>query len=245
VAAEPGALQELASALRSTKDMTVGNATAALGCCARASPGIACLVASTPGALAGLCAAVTSDRDPPVISSAMCALMEIADTGGADAAVRVLSTPGAAAALTRTLHSGELCLARAAANVLNGAFKAGPEHARAAATPALIVALASAAGRDGLDLNCIGALGSIASASPQLALRVADAPGVEAALLAALTGSDALVGANAARALSYIADADVERVARLVSAVPAALPAISSLLQSTDTIGITASIREL
>ncbi|GBF89411.1 hypothetical protein Rsub_01983 [Raphidocelis subcapitata] len=242
VAAEPGALQALASALRSTNDMTVRNAAAAFGCCAAASSSLARLVACTPGALAGLCAAVTSDRDPSVISIAMSALTEIADTGGGDAAVRIVSTPGAMDALTRILLGGELGVARSAASVLADASKAGPEHARAAATPAALTALASAASRDGLAVNCIGALSCFTAASPQLALRVADAPGVEVALLAALTGREMLAGANATRAFSYIANTDAERVGRLVAAAPAALPALSTLLQSTDTVVVQESM---
>ncbi|GBF88838.1 hypothetical protein Rsub_01739 [Raphidocelis subcapitata] len=242
VAAEPGALQALASALLSTNDRAVGKAVAALSICAGTSPSLARLVAGTPGALAGLCAAVTSVSSdywgPRVITLAMHALKKIADAGGIDAAVRIVSTPGALGALTRALSSGELDAAREAANVLSAACKAGPEHARAAATPAVLAALSAAAGRDGLAVNCIGALSSIAEASTQLALRVADAPGVEAALLAALTGSDARAGANAASALLPISNADVERVARLVSATPAALPALSKLLQSTDIVAI-------
>ncbi|GBF89413.1 hypothetical protein Rsub_01985 [Raphidocelis subcapitata] len=242
VAAEPGALQALASALRSTNDGTVDNAAAAISWCAAASPSLARLVASTPGALAGLCAAVTSDRDPRVISTAMCALMQIADTGGGDAAVRIVSTPGAEGALTRILLSGNFSLARAAADVLGDASEAGPEHARAAATPAALAALASAAGSEGLVVNCTRALDVIAGASAQLALRVADAPGVDVALLAALTDCDAFAGASAAGILSHIADADAERVARLVSAAPAVLLAISALLQSKETVAVMASV---
>ncbi|GBF89415.1 hypothetical protein Rsub_01987 [Raphidocelis subcapitata] len=234
VAAEPGALQALASALRSANDGTIYNAAAALGWCASASSSVTRRVASTPGTLAALCAVVTSDRAPHVISSAVCALMEIHRVGGGDAAVRIVSTPGAADALTQILQSGELSLARAAADVLGDAARAGPEHARAAATPAALTALASAAGRDGLLVNCIAALDIISAASQQLALRVADAPGAEAALLAALTGSDAYAGTNAARAFCCIAGADIGRVARLVSATPAVLLALSSQLQSKE-----------
>ncbi|GBG00050.1 hypothetical protein Rsub_12875 [Raphidocelis subcapitata] len=245
VAAEPGALQALASALRSTNDSTVCNAAAALGSCARTSPILARLVADVPGALAALCAAIASDRDPRAVDSAMHALTDIAGIGGRDAAVRIVSTPGALGALTRTLLSGSQAQSSAAAAVFAQASEAKLEHAHAAATPTVLAALASAAGRGFAAINCINALGSIAKASPQLALRVADAPGVEAALLAALTGSDVRAGANAARALNHIADADLARVARLVSATPAVLPALSSLLQSKDTIAVQTSLRML
>jgi hypothetical protein len=52
-------------------------------------------------------------------------------------------------------------------------------------------------------------------------------------------------GANAAGALIPIFDADAERVARLVSAAPGVLPALSALLQSTDAIAVKASLSEL
>ncbi|GBF88839.1 hypothetical protein Rsub_01740 [Raphidocelis subcapitata] len=203
VAADPCALQALVSALLSTNDRTVGNAAAALGVCATTSPSLARLVADAPGALARLCAVNSVS-----VTLAVCLLGDIAETGGDDLAVRIVSTPGATGALTRALLSGELDAARAAASLLSSASEAGPEHARAAATPDVLAALAAAAGRAGQAVNCIGALHRIAEASTQLALRVASTPGASAALLAALIGSDVRAGANAARALFPIFNAD-------------------------------------
>ncbi|GBF92436.1 hypothetical protein Rsub_04540 [Raphidocelis subcapitata] len=242
VAAEPGAFQALASALRSADDCTVSRAASALSTCAGASPGLARAVAGAPGALAGLCEAAASDRDPQVVDAAVGALLNLVNVGGSDLAPRIVSARGVMAALTRTLLSADACKARAAACVLSCAAAAGPEHARAVATPAALAALASAAGREGLATNCTAALSIIAAASPQLAQRVAGAPGAGAALLTALTGRDEVAGANAARALSRIADADAERFGGLVSDAPAALPALSAMLQSNDSFAVDASV---
>ncbi|GBF92435.1 hypothetical protein Rsub_04539 [Raphidocelis subcapitata] len=242
VAAEPGALQALASALRSATDRTVSRAASALLTCAGASPGLARAVAATPGALAGLCEAAASGRDPRVVDAAVCALINLTNIGDIDLAPRIVSTPGVIAALARTLLGADASKARGAAGVLSHVAKAGPEHARAVATPAALAALASAAGREGLTRDCIFVLATIIGASPQLAQHVANAPGAGAALLAALTGSDELARTNAAVSLSRIADVDAERFAQLVSDAPAALPALSAMLQSNNSFAVEGSL---
>ena len=60
VAATPGALQALSSALGRTTVGGIDGAALSLSRCARASPGLARLVADTPGSLAGLAAVAAS-----------------------------------------------------------------------------------------------------------------------------------------------------------------------------------------
>ena len=161
---------------------------------------------------------------------------------GADLAARVISTPGAPLALSQAaLQRGDVRGAELAAAVLAAAAKAGPELASAIATPDVLAALVLGSGRAGS--NCIGVLCNLARVSPHLALRVADAPGAEAALLSALTCTDSLVASTAARTLWNILDADAQRIARLLS-VPDVPPAIARLLQSNDATDVEAGTGE-
>ena len=77
-----------------------------------------------------------------------------------------------------------------------------------------------------------------------MALRVADTPGAEAALLAALTCSDLEAATYAANTLRNILDADAQRVVRLLS-VPGVPPALARLLQSNDALAVTTSTGEV
>jgi hypothetical protein len=227
VASEPGALQALCSALGSTTRAMVDSAAAALYHCARGSPRLARLVADTPGLLAAMVGVIASSSAPSAIA-AVFTLYEVA-RAGADLAVRVVSTPGAVPALSQTLVQCSNGLVKDhAARVFWEVANAGRQHADAIATPDVLAALVSASGEAGM-----GALADIDSTSPPLAIRVADAPGAEAAMLAALTGGDPGAATNAAVALINIVRADGERVARLLSAqtVP---PALAGLLASDD-----------
>jgi hypothetical protein len=205
VAVEPGALQALCSALGSSTRETFDSAAAVLCRCAMGSPRLARLVGDTPGLLAAMVGVTASSNAPTAARCAVFTFFEVA-AAGADLAARVVSTPGAVRALSQMLVqcSDDFAAERAAA-VFSQAAKAGPQHADAIATPDVLAALVSAAGRAGMGEAGMGALAGIACASLPLALRVADAPGAEAAMLAALTGGDLKGAINAAIALSKIA----------------------------------------
>jgi predicted RNA-binding Zn ribbon-like protein len=89
----------------------------------------------------------------------------------------------------------------------------------------------------------MGALANITWASSSLALCVADAPGAEAAMLAALTSGDLKAATSATVALGNMGRADSERVARLLSA-RAVLLALSGLLRSNDAAAVRACTSE-
>jgi hypothetical protein len=101
IAATPGALQALCSALCGTDVDKVDVAALALYDCASASPSLARLVADTPGSLAGLAAVVASSNATDGAGFAVDTLYNIV-TAGADLAARVISTPGAPQALSQT-----------------------------------------------------------------------------------------------------------------------------------------------
>jgi hypothetical protein len=240
VAAAPGALQALCSAVFSLEIETVDGAALALFRCARGSAGLARLVADTPGSLAGLAAAVASSNSPNAADCAVGTMHEIAKAS-ADLAARVISTPGAPQELSQmALHCGDVAMAERAAAVLVEAAKAGPEPAHRIAAPDVLAALVSASGRAGMAAVCMAAFCNLAGASPPLALRVADTPGAEAAMLAALTCSELVAASMAANTLRNISAADAQRISRLLSRpdVPAAL---ARLLQSNDAAAVTPS----
>jgi hypothetical protein len=233
VAAEPGALQALCSALCSAISVTVHNAALALYGCARGSPCLARLVADTPGLLPAMVDVIASSNATDAACCAVFILCEFA-RAGADLAARVVSTPGAVRALAQTLaQCSDDFVAERAAAVFAEAAAAGPQYADAIATPDVLAAVVSAAGRAGMLMVCTAVLGNIARASLPLALRVADAPGAEAAMLAALTGGDPGAATNAAALLNNISVIDDKRVARLLSA-PAVPRALAGLLASDD-----------
>ena len=186
---------------------------------------------------------LASSSATDAVRYAVTTLREVA-AAGADLAARVYSTPGAVPALSQTVVqcSDDFAVERAAA-VFAEAAAAGPQHADAVATPDVLAALVSSAGRAGVGAACMAALANIASASLPLAQRVAaDTPGAEAALLAALTGGDLTAASNAAIALSSIARADSRRVARLLS-VRAVLLALAGLLQIDNITAVRACTR--
>ena len=200
-------------------------------------------MADTPGALAALVAVVASGNPRDQAKSAMFALHQVA-VAGTDLAARVISTPGALQALSQAaLQCSNFRVAQIAAAVLAVVGRAGPEHASAIATPDVLAALVSASGRAGMSVKCMIALADITHVSPPLALRVADTPGAETAMLAALTCNDLETASFAADALEGISRADAGRIARLLSApeVPAAL---LRLLQSDHPLAVVASTCE-
>jgi hypothetical protein len=187
--------------------------------------------------------AVVASNAPGAAGSAIDALSQIVAAGD-DLAVRVISTPGAPQALSQAaLHCSDVRMAQRAAAALSVAALAGPEHASTVATPDVLAALVSAAGRAGMGVVCMGAFGNVAGASPHLALRVADTPGAEAAMLAALTRGDLAAATIAAIVLSDIAGADGPHIARLLCTeqVPAAF---SRLLRSNESAAVMASTCE-
>jgi hypothetical protein len=131
------------------------------------------------------------------------------------------------------LQRGDVSGAERAAVVLALGAEAGAEPASTIATPDVLAAIVSASGRVGMAASCTAVLCSVAGASPPLALRVADTPGVEAALLAALTSSDLTAASNATNTVRHIARTDAQRIARLLSA-PEVPPALARLLQRND-----------
>jgi hypothetical protein len=233
LAAEPGALQALCSALCRTTRATVDSAASALDACARGSPGVARLVADTPGLLAAMVGVIASSQTSDAARHAVFTLYEVA-AAGADLAARIVSTPGAVPALSQTMaQCSDGRVAECAAGVFTEAARAGPQHADAIAAPDVLAALVSAAGRAGMGMACMAAFAEISSASQPLALRVADTPGAEAAMLAALTCSDLKAAINATIVFNNIARADGECAARLLSAQAVPL-ALVGLLQSDD-----------
>jgi hypothetical protein len=243
VAAAPGALQALSSALRGTTVGTMEGAARALCYCASGSPGLARRVADTPGSLAALVAVVASSNAGDGHNSAVLTLFRIAATG-ADLAACVISTPGAPQALSQTaLQCGDVSMAKCAAALLTLVASGGREQASTIASPDVLTALVSASDRAGVREFCMAALSKIADASPSLAQRVADTPGAEAAVLAALSCGDLTTAAYAALALNDIVQVDAERVARLLSA-PEAPTALARLVQSNDPEAVKTSTSE-
>jgi hypothetical protein len=165
-------------------------------------------------------------------------------TAGKDLAVRIISIPGAPRALSQAaLHCSDVDIAHNAASVLAIAAGVGPEHAAETATPDVLAALVSASGRVGRGESCMAALGNLAGASLSLALRVADTPGAEAAMLAALTHGALVAASNAIDTLCYIMRADEARIACLLSA-PEVPVALARLLQSDNATAVAASTCE-
>ena len=244
VAAQPGALQALSSALCSrATHVAVHNAALALYRCAKGSPRLARLVADTPGLLAAMVGLTASSNASDAAHRAVVTLYEVA-RAGADLASRVVSTPGAILALSQTVaQCMDDFVAERAAAVFGQAALAGPQHADAIATPAVLAALVTAAGRAGMGVACMGALANITRASLPLATRVADTPGAEAAMHAALTGGDPGAASNATVALGSVLLADGKRVARLLTA-PAVPPALAGLLGSDDVPAVRACTSE-
>jgi hypothetical protein len=243
VAAEPGALQALCSALSWTTRATFTSAALALYQCVIGSPDRARLVADTPSLLAAMVGVIASRNATDAAQYAVLTLYQVA-RAGADLAARIVSTPGAVPALSQTMvQCGAGRVAACAAEVFAKAAAAGPQHADAIAAPDVLAALVSAAGRAGMGVPCMAAFAGIGWGSPSLALRVADTPGAEAAMLAALTGDDLGAATNATAALSIIARANGERIARLlaVRAVPLALV---GLLQTDDASAVLGCTRE-
>jgi hypothetical protein len=104
VAAEPGALHMLASALRSTNDRVFCNAAATLGVCAQASPSLARLIAGTPGVEAALLSVLTSG-DEDAGANAAGALNCIAEVDAEGIARLVSAAPAALPGLSALLQS--------------------------------------------------------------------------------------------------------------------------------------------
>jgi hypothetical protein len=243
VAAVPGALQALSSALSGTAADTIDGAARALCNCASGSSALARRVADTPGSLAALVGLIASSNAGDGHNSAVLTLFQVA-AAGADLAARVISTPGAPQALSQAaLRCSDVPVAKRAVGVLVEAARVRREQAGTFASPDVLAALVSASGRADVRGLCMGVLSVITSASPSLALRVADTPGAEAAALAALTTGDLETVRFAATALEDIVRADAERAARLLS-VPEAPAALARLLQSTDATSVEASTSE-
>jgi hypothetical protein len=171
-----------------------------------------------PGLLAAMVGVIAGSNTTDAPHNAVLTLYQVA-TAGADLAVRIVSTPGAVPALSQTVaQCSDGLEARFAAEVFAEAAVAGAQHADAIATPDVLAALVSATSRTDMGVPCMGALANLSFASRPLALRVADTPGAEAVMLAALTSSDLKAAINATVALASIARADGGRVARLLSA---------------------------
>ena len=152
VAAEPGAVQALSSALCRTTRATVDCAALALYNYARGSPDRARLVADTPGLLAAMVGVIASSQTTNAARHAVCIMYGVA-TAGTDLAARIVSTPGAAPALSQTVaQCGDGRVAECAAGVLAKAAAAGPQHADAVATPDVLAALVSVARRAGMSV---------------------------------------------------------------------------------------------
>jgi hypothetical protein len=186
---------------------------------------------------------VASSNASDAANSSVVALLNIA-VAGADLAARVINHPGAPQALSQAaLQFRDVQVANCAAAVLVKVADAGLECASTIASPDVLAALVSASGRAGMGVECMAALSKIAAASLPLALRVADTPGAEAAVLAALTLSDVNAAGFAALVLSTIWRVDAGRCARLLSG-PEVPPALARLLQSNDATAVQLSTSE-
>ncbi|GBF88829.1 hypothetical protein Rsub_01730 [Raphidocelis subcapitata] len=234
LAAEPGAFQALASALRSTNASTVCNAAAALGICASASPSLARLVADAPGAGAALLAALAvSDAG----ANAAQALRHIADADVERVARLVSAAPAALPALSALLQSTDADAVNATI-ILLGEL-ADHDHTLVAGLPDLpgapLQALAAAlrGPHDHLAF-CAGiVLNVLVGESAEQAQRVLSAPGVMQAVIAAISHPDQRVVANALEVVCTALQFDSGHAVRLARA-PGALQRLLRALGSPD-----------